>query len=75
MYGGGKYIGYSPASSGQEMYQFVDWIKRYSKLKVNNIFEIGANFAQDAECLADGFGILAKNVYVFEAHPDIYITP
>lgn len=67
-----KYQGYKPASNGCEMRQFVDWIKNWSTLQVKNIFEIGANFAQDAEYLALGFEVPSENVYVFEAHPDIY---
>ena len=70
-----KYIrgGYLPASSGVDMKQFVDWIKKYSNsLTVKNIFEIGANFAQDADFLSQEFNISPKNVYVFEAHPDLY---
>ena len=67
-----KYKGYNPASNGCEMQQFIDWIKEWSTLEVRNIFEIGANFAQDAEYLALGFNIEPHNVYVFEAHPQIY---
>jgi len=69
---GNKYQGYFPASTGKEMAQFVDWIKNWSRLKVKNIFEIGANFAQDADYLKEKFNVQPNNVYVFEAHPDIY---
>jgi FkbM family methyltransferase len=34
--------------------------------------EIGANFAQDANYLAEKFGINPENVWVFEAHPEMY---
>ena len=67
-----KYKDYKPASNGREMQQFIDWIKGWSTLEVNNIFEIGANFAQDAEYLALGFNIEPQNVYVFEANPQIH---
>lgn len=67
-----KYKDYNPASNGVSMQQFADWIKYYSTLNVENIFEIGANFAQDAEYLAGAFKIAPDNVYVFEAHPDLY---
>jgi FkbM family methyltransferase len=67
-----KYQGYMPASNGCEMQQFIDWVKNWSTLTVKNVFEIGANFAQDAEYLALQFNIAPENVYVFEAHPDIY---
>ena len=51
----------------------MNWIKKYSNsLTVKNIFEIGANFAQDADFLSQEFNISPKNVYVFEAHPDLY---
>ncbi len=66
-----KYQGYIPASNGCEMQQFIDWVKNWSTLEVKNIFEIGANFAQDAEYLALQFNVMPENVYVFEAHPDI----
>ncbi|MCQ2572197.1 MAG: FkbM family methyltransferase [Alphaproteobacteria bacterium] len=67
-----KYAGYNPASTGREMQQFVDWIKNWSRLEVHNIMEIGANFAQDSEYLAKAFNISDDNVWVFEAHPQIY---
>lgn len=67
-----KYEGYNPASNGASMQQFIDWIKYYSTLEVKNVFEIGANFAQDAEYIANAFEIAPDNVYVFEAHPDLY---
>jgi hypothetical protein len=44
----GKYKGYNLASHGDSLKPFVEWIKNWSTLKVNNVFEIGANFAQDA---------------------------
>ena len=70
-YGRLKYIGYRlPAFGG--MKQFAAWIKKYSVLEVKNIFEIGANFAQDADYLRSAFKLSAKDVYVFEAHPDLY---
>ncbi|NTW29704.1 MAG: FkbM family methyltransferase [Candidatus Moranbacteria bacterium] len=61
-----------PASSGESMVPFVDWIRRYSTLVPINIFEIGANLGQDAEVLRREFGLDAKQVWVFEPHPDCY---
>lgn len=67
-----KYRKYPLASGFREMIPFADWIKTYSDLKINNIFEIGANYGQDAETLRHCFRLQDKDVYVFEAHPDIY---
>ncbi len=67
-----KYENYNPASNGASMKPFADWIKERSTLEIHNIFEIGANFAQDADYLADAFKVKPENVYVFEAHPDLY---
>lgn len=67
-----KYRGYNPASIGESMRPFADWIKDWSTLKVNNVVEIGANFAQDADFLMCAFRLSPGRVYVFEAHPDIY---
>lgn len=69
---GFKYRKYPLASNIREMVRFADWIKSYSNLKVKNIFEIGANYAQDAETLRHCFGVKEADVYVFEAHPEIY---
>lgn len=54
------------------MLPFVDWINNWSKLKISNVFEIGANFAQDADFLMKKFNLKPDDIYVFEAHPDIY---
>ena len=67
-----KYRNLNPASNGSSMNEFADWVKNWSKLKVQNIFEIGANYAQDAEGLMLRFGLKHKDVWVFEAHPDLY---
>lgn len=67
-----KYSGLNPASNGKSMFEFADWITNWSDLKVENIFEIGANYAQDAEALMFKFKLTSKDVWVFEAHPDLY---
>ena len=67
-----KYKGYNPAGNPQELIQFVDWIKTYSNLNVKTIMEIGANFGQDSDFLSEKFDTDPKNVWVFEAHPEIY---
>jgi FkbM family methyltransferase len=69
-----KYRGYKVAGNnfGSSMQPFIDYIRENITLKVDNIFEIGANFGQDAEYLMNAFKISPQNVYVFEAHPEIY---
>lgn len=59
------------ASTGEDMYQYIDYVNRLG-IDIFNIVEIGANFAQDAEVLMQGFNVLASEVYVFEAHPQIF---
>lgn len=61
-----------PASSGASMSPFVHWISTYSTLSPKNVFEIGANMAQDAEALREGFGLEPRDVWVFEPHPGLY---
>lgn len=67
-----KYHGLHPASNGASMYEFADWIKEWSSLQVKNVFEIGANYAQDSEALMARFDLKPKDIWVFEAHPDLY---
>jgi FkbM family methyltransferase len=64
--------GYIPASIGESMEPFIKWLGDYSTLKPSNVFEIGANLAQDAEFLRKGFGLSPKDVWVFEPHPDLF---
>lgn len=63
---------YKIASTGDAMKTYINWIKARTDIKINNIMEIGANYAQDAEVLKIGFGVSDRDVYVFEAHPDIF---
>lgn len=67
-----KYHKYPLASKPRSMAQFAYWIKEFSNLNVKNVFEIGANFGQDAETLRHCFQLDSAEVYVFEAHPEIY---
>ena len=69
-----KYIGYNIASNGENMRKYAEWIKGHVGENIHNIFEIGANYAQDAEVLAEEFNVLPDEIYVFEAHPDICKT-
>lgn len=64
--------GVKPIGVGGHMFQYTDYIKNYTSLEVRNVFEIGANYAQDALVCAEEFHVDSKNVYVFEAHPEIY---
>jgi len=69
----GKYRGYKPAGGyGDKMLPYIKLVKEGTNIKVKNVFEIGANFAQDADFLRELFGLTPKDVYVFEAHPDIF---
>lgn len=62
----------TPASDGRSMQPFVDWIKTYSTLVPKNVFEIGANMAQDAAWLKDGLGLKDDDIWVFEPHPQLF---
>lgn len=66
-----KYKGYNIASSGDEMFTYVNAIREFHDIEVSSIFEIGANFGQDAEVLAECFGVPEENCWLFEAHPQI----
>lgn len=68
-----KYRGYNPVGFGDSMELVSAVIKRYP-ISMDVIFEIGANFAQDADFLRKSFKIPSENVYVFEAHPEIYVA-
>lgn len=43
-----------------------------TKIRPENIFEIGARFGEHAEYLANEFDVPFENVYVFEPHPAWY---
>jgi FkbM family methyltransferase len=70
-----KYRGYNPPGNlaeGVELQKYVDYVKKGTNIKVRNVFEIGANFAQDADYLMEQFNLTPKDIYVFEAHPELY---
>ena len=69
-----KYKGYKPGGGGitDKMLQYFNFVKNGTNIKVKNVFEIGANFAQDADFLRELFTLTPRDVYVFEAHPDIF---
>lgn len=61
-----------PGKAISPMNEIVDLILNWTSLKPKNVFEIGANLAQDAEILRTGFKVLPQNVYVFEPHPELF---
>jgi FkbM family methyltransferase len=68
-----KYTGYKPAGGyGDKLLTYVQYVKQDTKINVHNVFEIGANFAQDADFLMECFKLMSDNIYVFEAHPEIF---
>lgn len=58
-------------SDGSSMQFYVNLVEKFCIFKPRNIFEIGANYAQDAEYLRKSFDIDEKDVYIFEPHPQI----
>jgi FkbM family methyltransferase len=70
-----KYCGYNPPGNlaeGVELQAYVDYVKKGTNIEVKNVFEIGANFAQDADYLMEQFNLTPKDIYVFEAHPELF---
>lgn len=61
------------ASRGKAMKPFAKWVLECSSLIPKNIFEIGANYAQDAEALRTYFKLQPLDIWVFEAHPDLFM--
>lgn len=48
-----------------------DYLERLATFKPKNIFEIGANYGQDADFLRNRFNLKNSDVYIFEPHPEI----
>lgn len=59
-------------SDGSSMKTYVSLVNKFANFEVRNIFEIGANYAQDADFLRKSFNVNPENVYVFEPHPQIF---
>jgi FkbM family methyltransferase len=59
-------------SDGTSMALYVDLVNKFCNYVPKNIFEIGANYAQDAEFLRKSFNLKEQDVYVFEPHPQIF---
>lgn len=65
-----------PGMGGSKLdYQYLDHLmdltSRLTTISPHVIFEVGANYAQDAAYLADSWNIAHSDVYVFEPHPSI----
>jgi len=58
-------------NSSLSMHPFVIWVLEWTDITVKNVFEIGANYCQDAAGLQYMFKLPDCDVYAFEAHPDI----
>jgi len=70
-----KYCGYIPAGGykmGYKMQECIEYIEKGTSIIPKNIFEIGANLAQDADYLREYFCLDDCNIFVFEAHPELY---
>jgi FkbM family methyltransferase len=58
-------------SDGRTMALYVDLVLKFCNFKPRNVFEIGANYAQDAEFLRQSFELNESDIHVFEPHPQI----
>ncbi len=61
----------SAVSNGTKMAIYADMVEQFCSFKPSNIFEIGANYAQDAEYLRKRFNLKESDVYIFEPHMEI----
>lgn len=69
---GKKYEGLNLPNYGEAMFEVANYIKNWTKIKPEIIFEIGANFGQDSDVLMEIFKLSPENIYAFEAHPEIF---
>jgi len=58
-------------SDGRAMGLYADLVAKFCSFSPSNLFEIGANYAQDAEYLRKRFGLNEVDIYVFEPHSEI----
>lgn len=58
-------------SDGRAMALYADLTEKFCTFKPSNVFEIGANYAQDAEYLRKRFGLKESDIYIFEPHSTI----
>lgn len=59
-------------SFGERIINDAYLFKHNTGINARIIFEIGANYGQDANMLKLFFGVPGSNVYVFEPHPQLY---
>ncbi len=59
------------ASDGESMSEFCSMLEKFSIIIPKNVFEIGANFGQDAEYLRKRLNLDKSDIYIFEPHPQI----
>lgn len=58
-------------SSNQYLSRIALYFEQISNFRPKNIFEIGANYGQDADFLKTRFGLSNDDIYIFEPHPEI----
>lgn len=66
-----KKIKNAPKFSAAYLALIADYLERLATFRPKNVFEIGANYGQDADFLRNMFGLKNSDVYVFEPHPEI----
>lgn len=59
-------------NDGTAMSLYIKLVENSCDFTPSNIFEIGANYGQDAEFLRAGFHLDRGAVYIFEPHPQIF---
>ena len=57
--------------NGRHFDYYLRIIDRWTSININTIFEVGANYGQDAEYCRLVTGANSKNIYTFEANPNI----
>ena len=60
--------------NGRPLDKYIRLINERSKIKVENIFELGANYGQDAAYCRLAWNLSPNNVYLIEANPKIAQT-
>lgn len=60
-----------PKISAVYLALIADYLERLATFKPKNIFEIGANYGQDADFLRKRLDLKNSDIYIFEPHPEI----
>lgn len=63
-----------PKYSAEYLSSVANYINQLSTFTPGNVFEIGANYGQDAAFLQKKFNLNSKDIYIFEPHPEIIAT-